>query len=114
MAQPTSLIEGGVLQGVTYRAEKLLEHCEREPYACLTIGRGRDGHLRQMAQMRTGSIAMKNLDEKELHRDHRIKQTRSPWMTDIAAGTPDSIRLKLPRPILLKLFDHLTDSRRHQ
>jgi len=114
MAQPTPLIEGFVLQGVAYRAEKLLEHREREPHASLTIGRGRDGHLRQMSQMRTGGIAMKNLDEKELHRDHWIEQTLSPRMADIAAGTANGIGLKLTRPILLKLFDHLTDSRWHR
>jgi hypothetical protein len=109
MAQPTPLIERCVLQGVTHRAEQLLEHRERKPHASLTIGRSRDSHLRQMSQMRTGGIAMKNLDEKELHRDDRIEQTLSPRMADIATGTADSIGLKLTRPILLKLFDHLTE-----
>jgi hypothetical protein len=58
-------------------------------------------------------MAMKNLDEKELYRDHRIAQTLSPQLADIAAGAADGIGLKLMGPILLKLFDHLTDGRRH-
>ncbi len=111
MAQPAPLIERFVLQGVAHRAEKLLEHRERELHASLTIGRGRDGHLRQVSQMRTGGIAMKHLDEKELYRDHWIEQTLSPQIATVAAGTADGIGRKLTSPILLKLFDHLTDGR---
>jgi hypothetical protein len=32
---------------------------------------------------------------------------------DTTAGTADGLGLKLTGPILLKLFDHLTASRRH-
>jgi hypothetical protein len=49
MAQPPPLLKGCVRPGVAHRAEQLLEHRERELPARLTIGRGRDSHLREMA-----------------------------------------------------------------
>jgi hypothetical protein len=43
MAQPTPLLEGCVLQGVTHRAKTLLAHYERALQASLPRDRGRDG-----------------------------------------------------------------------
>jgi hypothetical protein len=57
--------------------------------------------------MRTRGIAVKNLDEKELHRDDRIEHALSPLIGHGMAGSPDGVGFKLTGPILLKLFDDL-------
>jgi hypothetical protein len=64
--------------------------------------------------MRTCSIAVKNLDEKELHRDDGIEYALSPLIGHVMAGSPDGIGFKLTGPILLKLFDDLRNRCWHQ
>jgi hypothetical protein len=57
--------------------------------------------------MRTRGIAVKNLDEQELHRDDGIDQALSPLIGKVMAGSPNGVGFKLTGPILLKLFDGL-------
>src|SRR5215813_9591482 len=78
MAQPAPLLERLVLQSVADRAEKLLEHRERELHAGLTIGGSRHVELGEMPQVRARGIAMENLDKKHLDRGHGIKRTLPP------------------------------------
>jgi hypothetical protein len=63
--------------------------------------------------MGTRRIAVKNLDEKELHRDDGIKHALSPLIGDVMAGPADGVRFQLTGPILLKLFDDLANRCRH-
>jgi hypothetical protein len=114
MAQPAPFIEWFVLQCVAHGAEQLLEHCEREFHARLTIGGSRHVKLGEMTQMRARSIPMKDLDKKQLDRRHRIKRVLPPPIGDATTGRPDGLGRKLVGPILLKLFDDLGDRCCHQ
>jgi len=58
-------------------------------------------------------MTVKHLDEKALHRDDRIKHALSPLIGEVMAGSADSFGFKLMGPILLKLFDDLSDCRWH-
>ncbi len=64
--------------------------------------------------MRTGGIAVKHLDEKELHRDDGIEPALSPLIGEVMAGSADSFGFKLTGPILLKLLDDLGNRCRHR
>ena len=63
--------------------------------------------------MGTGGMTVKNLDDKELHRDDRIKHALSPLIGEVMAGSADGVGFKLTGPILLKLSDDLSDCRGH-
>src|SRR5262249_45243458 len=113
MAQPAPLIKGFVLQSVTHGAEKLLEHRQRELHARLTIGGSRHVDFGEMPQVRARGIAMQNLDKKQLDRGHGIKRALPPSIGDVTTGRQDGIGLKLAGPVLLKLFDYLSECHRH-
>jgi len=95
MAQPPPLIEGLVLQGVAHGVQQLLEHREREPHACLTIGGSGHGTLGEMTQVRARRIAMQNLDKKQLDRCHGIERALPPPIGDATTGRQDGIGFKL-------------------
>jgi hypothetical protein len=114
MAQPAPLVERFALQSRTYRAEKLLEYRKRELHARLTIrGRG-DVELGEMTEVRARGITVKNLDEKQRGCRHRIERALPPSIGDTTTSRQDGVGLELACPILLKLFDHLGDRRRHR
>src|SRR5215471_7286599 len=114
MAQPASLIKGGVLQSVAHGAEQLLEHRERELHTRLTIGGSGHVKLGEMTQMRARRIAMQNLDKKQLNRCHGFERTLPPLIGDATAGRQDGLGLKLAGPVLLKLFHDLGECRCHR
>jgi hypothetical protein len=112
MAQPAALVERLVWYASAGPPQHPLKHAQRPLHAGLAIRRGGDGHLSQMSQMRTGGIAMKNLDEKELNGDNRMEQTLSPLVADVVAGAADGFGLKPVGRIVVKLFDHVADGPR--
>ncbi len=113
VAQPASFRERLVLQVVTHRPEQPLEHFKRESRPGLTIGRGTDLDLGEVAQMRTGSIAMNDLDEKQLRRSHGVETALAPLIADIMTGLHDRVGLKLRGPLLLEPLHHLGEGRWH-
>jgi len=113
MAQPAPFIERFVLQSLAHGAEELLEHREREIHARLTIGGSRHVELGEMTQVRARGIAVQNLDKKQLDRGHGITRALPPPIGDTTTSRQDGIRFKLGCPILLKLFDYLSERRRH-
>lgn len=75
MALPPPIVQGGSL----HRAAEALEEvkaAQRESGAGLTGDRRTEPQARQMGQVATGSVAMENLSQEELHscdrREHAI------------------------------------------
>jgi hypothetical protein len=66
MAQPASLIERLVLQGVPNCPQQPIEDLQRESCAGLAIGRRGDVELGEVPQMRAGGIAVSDLDKQQL------------------------------------------------
>src|SRR5262245_56923342 len=113
MAQPAPLVERFALQSRTYRAEKLLEYRKRELHARLTIRRCGDVELGEMTEVRARGIPVQNLHEKQLDCGHRIEHALPSSIGQTTTSRHDGVGLELACPILLKLFDHLGDRRRH-
>jgi hypothetical protein len=59
------------------------------------------------------SVAVENLQEKEVDRRHRIQQSVSPNVTHIAAGLFDSSWLKLLNPIRLESTENFRETWDH-
>ena len=64
--------------------------------------------------MRTCGMAVKKLDEQELHRDDGIAHALSPLLGTVIAGSADGVGFKLTGPSLLKLFDDMGNRGRHR
>ena len=77
------------------------------------IGGSRHVELGEMTQVRARGITVKNLDEKQLDCGHRIERSLPPSIGQTTTSRHDGVGLELACPILLKLFDHLGDRRRH-
>jgi hypothetical protein len=58
-------------------------------------------------------MTVQDLDEKELHRDDRIKHAVSPLRGEVMAGSAEGFGFKLTGPSLLTLLDELSDCRWH-
>jgi len=67
-----------------------------------------------MTQVRARGIAMQDLDEKQLSCRHSIACALPPPIGGVTTGRSDSVGFKLGGPVLLKLFDHLGERRRHR
>lgn len=63
--------------------------------------------------MRTGRIAVNDLNEKHLRRGHGVETALSPLLADLLADLHDRVGLKLGGPLLLALFHHLGEGRWH-
>ena len=63
--------------------------------------------------MRTGGIAVDDLDEKQLSGGHGVETSLSLLIADIMADLQDRVGLKLSGPILLELCHHLGEGRWH-
>ncbi len=106
---PAAFLGDGGLGRLTQALQEVFEHADRELGAGLTVRRGTEIEAGEMGEMATGRMAMENLQQKQLGRDHRIEETVTPRRIAYGlTGGRDRLGLQLGSPIC---FEALEDSR---
>src|SRR6267142_315863 len=109
MSMPATFLGDGGLGRLTQALQEVFEHADGELGAGLTVRRGTEIAAGEMGEMATGRVAMEDLQEKQVHRDHWIKETVTPCGIAYGfTGGVDRLRLQLGGPIG---FEALQDSR---
>src|SRR2546430_1820384 len=78
MAMPAAFLGDGSLDRLTEALQEMFEHMDGELGAGLTVGGGTEREAGEMGEMATGRIAMEDLQQKQLHGDHRIDEAVTP------------------------------------
>src|SRR5712692_7262803 len=78
MSMPAAFLGDGSLDRLTEALQEMFEHTDGELGAGLTVGGGTEIEAGEMGEMATGRIAMEDLQQKHLDRDHRIEKTVTP------------------------------------
>jgi hypothetical protein len=108
MSIPAAFCGDGGLGRLTAALQEVFEYADEELGAGLTGGGGTEIEAGEMGEMPTGCIAMEDLQEKQLHRDHRIEEAITPCGIAYGfTGGVDCLGLQLGRPIG---FEALEDS----
>src|SRR6266849_4684168 len=109
MAMPAAFLGDGGLGRPPQALQEVFEHTDGELGAGLTVGGGTEIETGEMGEMATGRIAMEDLQQKQLHRDHRIEEAVTPCgVAYCCTGGADRLGLQLGSPIC---FEALEDSR---
>ena len=78
MSMPAAFYGDGGLGRLTKTRQEVFEHADGELGTSLTVCGGTEIEAGEMGEMPTGCIAMEDLQEKQLHRDHRIEEAITP------------------------------------
>src|SRR5216684_4686834 len=109
MPMPAAFLGDGSLDRLTEALQEMFEHTDGELGAGLTVGGGTEIEAGEMGEMATGCIAMEDLQQKQLHGDHRIEEAVTPCgVAYCCTGGADRLGLQLGGPIC---FEALEDSR---
>jgi hypothetical protein len=109
MSMPAAFLGNGGLDRLAEALQEVFEHADGELGAGLTVRRGTEIEAGEMGEMPTGCMAMEDLQEKPLHRDHRIEEAITPCGIAYGfTGRVDRLGLQLGGPLC---FEALEDSR---
>ena len=75
---PAAFLGDGGLGRLTKALQEVFEHADGELGTGLTVGGGTEIEAGEMGEMATGRIAMEDLQEKQLYRDHRLEEAVTP------------------------------------
>jgi hypothetical protein len=114
MSIPMAFCGDGGLGRLTKALQKVFEYAEGELGAGLTVGGGTAIDAGEMGEMATGRMAMEDLQEKQLHGDHRIEEAVTP--RGIACGFTggvDCLGLQLGGPIGFEALQDIRNTEYH-
>ena len=110
MPEPPRRIEGVLLQLPNAPREKFAEHIELDPLSRIAIRGGCELQAGKVRQMRTGRIAMQDLQKEDLDRSDWVEQRLIPLHASVARRLGDGVFRKFLRPFLLELCNDLGDT----
>ena len=114
MAMPPPFVQGRPLHRAAETLEEESEEAQRESGASLTVGRRTEPQARQMGQMTAGGVAMKDLQQEELHggdgREHAVTPCGIP---DLTAHRQDGFGLQQHGPLAGEALQDRGDVRDH-
>src|SRR2546423_490555 len=77
---------------VTKSTHQILKHAQRQALPSLAVRLAAAGDATQTRHMRTGGVAVQNLQDKQVHGGYRIKDALTPNMTDRVAHATNEFR----------------------
>jgi hypothetical protein len=78
MSMPAAFCGDGGLGRLTKTCQEVFEHANGELGTSLTVGGGTEIEAGEMGEMATSRMAMEDLSQQQLHRDHRIEEAITP------------------------------------
>jgi len=109
MAMPAAFLGDSGLGRLPEALQEVFAHADRELRAGLTVGSGTERQAGEMGAMATGCMAMEDLQQKQLARDHWIEETVTPRCVAYGlTGGRERRGLQLGGPLC---FEALEDSR---
>jgi hypothetical protein len=105
MSMPAAFLGDGGLDRLAEALQEVFEHADGELGAGLTVCRSTEIEAGEMGEMATSRITMEDLQQKQLHGNHRIEETITPH--GVAHGLTGG-RDRLSGPLC---FEALEDSR---
>src|SRR6266850_4264063 len=109
MSMPATFLGDGGLGRLTQALQEVFEHADGELGAGLTVRRGTEIAAGEMGEMATSRITMEDLQQQQLHGDHRIEEAITPHgVAHGLTGGRDRLGLQLGGPLW---FEALEDSR---